>query len=147
MSSRLGVTELQHVLVLSDDIDRARDFYEQALGLRAGYRPPFDFTGYWMYAGATPCLHLADRASYRAHAETIGLEVPGSISGPGQVDHIAFGATDHDAVAERLARAGVEPVRRQIPGGGPRQFFFDDPDGQRVEINVMPEGRAGGGDD
>ena len=56
----------------------------------------------------------------------------------GQVDHIAFGATDYDAVAERLVRAGVEPVRRQIPGGGPRQFFFDDPDGQRVEINVMP---------
>jgi catechol 2,3-dioxygenase-like lactoylglutathione lyase family enzyme len=143
MSDSLGVTELQHVLVLSDDIDRAREFYEQVVGLRAGDRPAFDFTGYWMYAGDTPCLHIADRASYRAHAEGIGLEVPERISGPGQVDHIAFGASDYDAVSDRLARAGVEPVRRQIPGGGPRQLFFEDPDGQRLEINFREAGSDG----
>ena len=40
MSAGLGVTELEHVLVLSADIDRAREFYERALGLRAGDRPP-----------------------------------------------------------------------------------------------------------
>jgi catechol 2,3-dioxygenase-like lactoylglutathione lyase family enzyme len=143
MSGSLGVTELQHVLVLSDDIDRAREFYEQVLGLRAGDRPTFGFTGYWMYAGDTPCLHIADRASYRTHAEGIGLEVPQRISGPGQVDHIAFGASDYDAVSDRLARAGVTSVRRQIPGGGPRQLFFEDPDGQRLEINFREAGSHG----
>jgi catechol 2,3-dioxygenase-like lactoylglutathione lyase family enzyme len=142
----MSVTELQHVLVLSDDIDRSREFYERAVGLRAGERPAFEFTGYWMYAGSTPCLHIADRASYRAHARKLGLEVPKRISGPGQVDHIAFGATDYQEVSERLASAGVQPMRREVPDGGPRQLFFFDPDGQRVEINVIESSQEGGGD-
>jgi catechol 2,3-dioxygenase-like lactoylglutathione lyase family enzyme len=136
MATEAGVTELQHVLVLSDDIDRAAAFYERALGLRVGPRPPFDFTGYWLYAGQRPCLHIADRTSYRAHARGYGLEVPERVEGPGPVDHIAFGAEDYRAACERLTGAGVQPVCRQVAGGGPRQLFFFDPDGLRVEINV-----------
>jgi catechol 2,3-dioxygenase-like lactoylglutathione lyase family enzyme len=133
-----GVSELEHVLVLSDDIDAARDFYERAVGLRTGDRPPLEFAGYWLYAGSAPCLHIADRAAYEAHAETLGLTVAGARdrSRAGPVDHIAFTAADYAAVSERLARAGIKPVRNDVPGGGPRQLFFDDPDGLRVEINV-----------
>ena len=130
-----GVSELEHVLVLSDDIDAARDFYERAVGLRTGERPPLAFAGYWLYAGEAPCLHIADRAAYAAHAQTLGLTVSGA-SGRGPVDHIAFNAADYAAVSERLARAGITPVRNDVPGGGPRQLFFNDPDGLRVEINV-----------
>jgi catechol 2,3-dioxygenase-like lactoylglutathione lyase family enzyme len=139
MSAELGVSELEHVLVLSTDIEAARDFYERVVGLRIGDRPPLQFDGYWLYAGEMSCLHIADRAQYAAHAQTMGLEVgePGSAAaGGGAVDHIAFSAADYDAVSKRLARAGIEPVRNDVPGGGPRQFFFDDPDGLRVEINV-----------
>jgi catechol 2,3-dioxygenase-like lactoylglutathione lyase family enzyme len=133
-----GVSELEHVLVLSDDIDTARRFYESALGLRAGDRPPLEFDGYWLYAGAVACLHIADRGSYRAHAATLGLSVGDHAGGvgSGSVDHIAFNASDYDAVTARLASAGIEPVRNDVPGGGPRQLFFNDPDGLRVEINV-----------
>jgi catechol 2,3-dioxygenase-like lactoylglutathione lyase family enzyme len=137
MSGSAGVTELAHVLVLSDDIERACDFYKRALGLRVGDRPPLEFDGYWLYAGPEPCLHIADRLAYRAHAETLGLSVPERAGGSGPVDHIAFSAGDYDELSERLARSGVEPVRNDVPGGGPRQLFFDDPDGLRVEINVM----------
>jgi catechol 2,3-dioxygenase-like lactoylglutathione lyase family enzyme len=138
MSDALGVSELEHVLVLSDDIEAACEFYERALGLRAGDRPPLQFGGYWLYAGETPCLHIADRDSYRRHARTLGLAVgerPGA-AGAGPVDHIAFSAADYEAVSTRLASAGIEPVRNDVPGGGPRQLFFDDPGGLRVEINV-----------
>jgi catechol 2,3-dioxygenase-like lactoylglutathione lyase family enzyme len=134
-------TALEHVLVLSENIEAAREFYEQTVGLRAGDRPPLAFDGYWLYAGDAPCLHLADRAQYAAHAQTMGLAVgaaapvgPGGPDGP--VDHIAFSAGDYDAVIERLDRVGIEPVRNDVPGGGPRQLFFDDPDGLRVEINI-----------
>jgi catechol 2,3-dioxygenase-like lactoylglutathione lyase family enzyme len=130
------VSELEHVLVLSDDIETASRFYERALGLRIGDRPPFEFTGYWLYAGDVPCLHIADRTSYRAHAQTLGLSVPAVAGGAGPVDHIAFAATDYDALTERLAAAGIKPVRNDVPDGGPRQLFFSDPDGLRVEINV-----------
>ena len=135
-----GVSELEHVLVLSDDIDAAREFYERAVGLRTGDRPPLQFDGYWLYAGSVPCLHIADRAAYRAHAATLGLDVSeagAGVGGPGSpIDHIAFSASDYEAVTGRLAAAGIEPVRNDVPGGGPRQLFFSDPDGLRVEINV-----------
>jgi catechol 2,3-dioxygenase-like lactoylglutathione lyase family enzyme len=133
-----GVTAMEHVLVLSDDIDAARHFYESALGLTAGDRPPLQFNGYWLYAGGVACLHIADRASYRAHAATLGLSVGERVFDPrtAPVDHIAFNASDYEAVTARLASAGIEPVHNDVPGGGPRQLFFDDPEGLRVEINV-----------
>jgi catechol 2,3-dioxygenase-like lactoylglutathione lyase family enzyme len=133
-----GVSELEHVLVLSDDIDAAREFYERALGLRTGDRPPLEFDGYWLYAGDVACLHIADRGSYRTHAAGLGLSVSARAAEPGTapVDHIAFSASDYEAVSARLASAGIEPVRNDVPGGGPRQLFFSDPEGLRVEINV-----------
>jgi catechol 2,3-dioxygenase-like lactoylglutathione lyase family enzyme len=134
----VSVTELEHVLLLSDDIDRARSFYEQTLGLESGPRPPLPFEGYWLYAGETACVHIADRTSYRAHAVTLGLDVGGRAAGPGPVDHIAFNGSDYDQLLARLDQLGVDAVRNQVPGGGPRQVFFDDPDGLRVEINVKP---------
>jgi catechol 2,3-dioxygenase-like lactoylglutathione lyase family enzyme len=140
------VTELEHVLVLTDDVEATCEFYCEVVGLRVGERPPLQFAGYWLYAGATPCLHIADRPSYRAHAETLGLGVPERVEGPGPVDHIAFSAGDYDELERRLARSGVEPIRNDVPGGGPRQLFFDDPDGVRVEINVKAPTTNAGGD-
>jgi catechol 2,3-dioxygenase-like lactoylglutathione lyase family enzyme len=136
MTGAPGVSALHHVLVLSDDIERSREFYERALGLRTGERPPLEFDGFWLYAGDRPCLHVADRGSYRAHAQTLGLTVPESAGGAGPVDHIAFIAPDYDAVSRRLQGCGVQAVHNEVPGGGPRQFFFFDPDGAQVEINV-----------
>jgi catechol 2,3-dioxygenase-like lactoylglutathione lyase family enzyme len=136
MSGAPGVSALDHVLVLSDDIERSREFYEGALGLQAGRRPPLEFDGFWLYAAERPCLHIADRSAYRAHARTLGLDVPERADGPGPVDHVAFVASDYDSVSRRLERCGVQPVRNDVPGGGPRQLFFFDPDGARIEINV-----------
>jgi catechol 2,3-dioxygenase-like lactoylglutathione lyase family enzyme len=136
MNTTPGVSALDHVLVLSDDIERSREFYEDAVGLRVGARPPLEFDGFWLYAGERPCLHIAHRGSYRAHAQTLGLTVGEQAGGPGPVDHIAFVAPDYDAVCQRLERCDLQPVRNDVPGGGPRQFFFFDPDGARVEINV-----------
>ncbi len=145
MSGAVGVRGLEHVLVLSDDIERSRRFYELALGLRAGERPPLQFAGFWLYAGATACVHIADRSEYRRHADALGLDVPARAPGPGPVDHVAFSAGDYEALSAQLAACGVEPIRHDVPGGGPRQLFFDDPDGLRVEINVMaPRTKAGG---
>ena len=49
----MSVTAMEHVLVLSDDIEATREFYCQVVGLRVGERPPLEFPGYWLYAGAT----------------------------------------------------------------------------------------------
>jgi catechol 2,3-dioxygenase-like lactoylglutathione lyase family enzyme len=131
----MSVTSIEHVLVLSDDIDATRDFYCAAVGLTVGERPPLAFPGYWLYAGTTACVHIAERGPYAAHASELGLSVPERDPGVGPVDHIAFSAGDYEALTERLERCGVATVTNTVPGG-PRQVFIEDPNGVRVEINV-----------
>ncbi len=127
---------LLHVLVLSDDIDATRDFYRELAGLDPGPRPPLEFPGHWLYAGDLACMHVADRAAYRAHASTIGLDVAADAGAPhaGGVDHVSFAGGDYEAALAALADRGLEPVVNRVPGG-PRQLFFDDPNGVRVELS------------
>jgi len=134
----VGVASLDHVLVLSDDIDASRDFYCAAVGVTVGERPPLPFPGYWLYAGGRPCLHIADREIYNDHARGSGLSVAGAAS----VDHLAFAATDYDEAAARLARGGVHAVRNEVPQAGLRQLFFDGPDGVRIEVNVFGQAQG-----
>jgi catechol 2,3-dioxygenase-like lactoylglutathione lyase family enzyme len=133
----MSAVGLEHVLVLSDDIDRTRDFYCDVVGLSVGDRPALEFPGYWLYADAIPCLHIADRRAYAAHAAGLGLAVSESDAGlgAGPLDHIAFVALDYEALTARLVERGVPAVTNVVPGG-PRQVFVEDPNGVRVEINV-----------
>lgn len=131
----MTIVGIEHVLVLSDDIERTRDFYCDVIGLSIGDRPPLEFPGYWLYAGVTPCVHIAERRAYARHAAGLGLTVPESDPGAGPLDHIAFSALDYDALTARLAERGVPSVTNVVPGG-PRQLFVEDPNGVRVEINV-----------
>jgi catechol 2,3-dioxygenase-like lactoylglutathione lyase family enzyme len=123
---------MEHLLVLTDDIDETRDFYNSALGLEVGERPPLEFPGYWLYAGDVPCLHVADRAAYTAHSKRVGI--PASAEA---VDHVAFSGGDYEEAVGRLERAGVEVATNTVPDVGLRQLFFEDPNGLKIEINVM----------
>jgi catechol 2,3-dioxygenase-like lactoylglutathione lyase family enzyme len=121
---------LDHLLVLTEDLEATKAFYCDALGLEVGDRPPLAFPGYWLYLDGAPCMHVADRKSYEAHAAGIGLRVDAT------VDHVAFAGADYDSLAARLEQAGVESVTNTVPGAGLRQLFLTDPNGVRVEINV-----------
>src|SRR3954462_12743307 len=125
----MPLTKLDHVLVLTGDIDGTRDFYRDALGLEVGERPPLEFPGYWLYASGVPCVHVADREAYIAHFATTGLTVSPPAEGTGALDHLAFSGDDHDAVLARLERTGVDPKRNTVPEIGMRQLFFEDPNG------------------
>jgi catechol 2,3-dioxygenase-like lactoylglutathione lyase family enzyme len=131
----MSVTSIEHVLVLSDDIDGTRDFFCEVVGLDVGDRPALEFGGYWLYAGTVAVVHIADRRAYAAHAAGLGMNVPETDTGAGPVDHVAFVGTDYDAVIERIERNRVPSVRLAGPGR-PRQVFIEDPNGVRVEINV-----------
>jgi catechol 2,3-dioxygenase-like lactoylglutathione lyase family enzyme len=129
----MPLDRLDHVLVLTDDIEATKTFYRDALGLVVGERPPFAFSGYWLYVDGTPCVHVADRSEYEAYTARLGLQV-----GP-TVDHVAFRGSDYDELAARLEAAGIDAVANEVPGGGLRQLYVTDPNGVRVELNVPAE--------
>jgi len=134
----MPLRKMEHVLVLTEDIDRTRDFYRDALGLEVGERPPLEFPGYWLYADGVPCIHVAARDAYTAHAADTGIPASPPAESTGALDHLAFSGDDHDEALARLERNGVEAKRNTVPGIGMRQLFFKDPNGVKIEINVMP---------
>jgi catechol 2,3-dioxygenase-like lactoylglutathione lyase family enzyme len=101
---------LDHLLVLTDDLEATRAFYCDALGFEVGDRPPLEFPGLWLCLDGVPCVHVADRAAFEAHAARLGLAV-----GRAPVHHGAF--------------ANVVPGRL-------RQLYVTDPNGVVVEVNV-----------
>lgn len=139
----MPLTQLEHYLVLTDDIDATRDFYCNALGMRVGPRPPLDFRGYWVYLREVPCIHIADWQSYRAHSDATGIAMSTRAPGTGPVDHIAFNAVDYDAVKARLTQYGIVASENVVPGVGLRQLFLSDPNGVMIELNIAAEPARG----
>jgi catechol 2,3-dioxygenase-like lactoylglutathione lyase family enzyme len=128
----MPLTRMEHLLVLTDDIDGTKDFYCRALGLEVGERPPLEFPGHWLYLDGVPCIHVADRDAYAAHSERLGI--PAS---PEAVDHVAFSGNDYAGALTRLQREGVEARTNAVPGAGLHQLFLEDPNGLKIEINVI----------
>ena len=132
----MPLTQLEHYLVLTDDLDRTRDFYRDALGLREGPRPPLGFPGYWLYLGDTPCIHIAEWNTYRTHSIAAGIGVSTPAPGTGPLDHIAFNAVELSGVKARLSAHEVAYSINEVPNAGLTQLFLLDPNGLKVEINV-----------
>jgi catechol 2,3-dioxygenase-like lactoylglutathione lyase family enzyme len=132
----MPLTQLEHYLVLTEDLDATRDFYRDALGLREGARPPLGFPGYWLYLGEVPCIHVAEWNTYRTHSIAAGISVTAPAPGTGPLDHIAFNAVDLSAVKARLAAHKIEYSVNEVPKAGLIQLFLKDPNGLKIEINV-----------
>jgi catechol 2,3-dioxygenase-like lactoylglutathione lyase family enzyme len=120
----MPIDGFQHVNIRTADLDRARDFYVHALGLRVGDRPPFASVGYWLYLGDVPVVHLVQLAP----DDTRG---PGS----GRLDHIAFHGVDIETTRETLTAAGIPFREAVVPRDNTVQIFIHDPDGLKLELN------------
>ena len=120
---------LQHVLVLTDELEATKAFYCDVLGLEAGERPLLPFPGYWLYADGVACVHVAEHGPYDAHAASVGLRAKAS-----PVDHVWFEAHGYEELVERLGAAGVEVTANHSAAG--IQLFFDDPNGARIELVI-----------
>jgi catechol 2,3-dioxygenase-like lactoylglutathione lyase family enzyme len=131
----MPLTRIEHFMVLAEDMNKSREFY-RALGFEDGFRPDLGFEGYWLYLGAVPCVHIADKLTYLARKGGYGDEDPGAATGGARVDHIAFNGQGCDAMMARLADLGVKARLNEVPGGL-RQLFVFDPDGVKIEMNFM----------
>jgi len=120
----MPIDGFQHVNIRTRDVERARDFYERALGLRVGDRPPFASVGYWLNLGAVPVVHLVQLAPDDTRD-------PGS----GRLDHVAFHGVDIEATRQMLTAAGIAFREAIVPRDNSLQIFIHDPDGLKIELN------------
>jgi catechol 2,3-dioxygenase-like lactoylglutathione lyase family enzyme len=126
---------MEHYLVLSDDIDKTKDFYCDVLGMRQGFRPNLEFPGYWLYVGDVPCLHIAEWQTYAVWTKEVGIPISSKARGTGPVDHIAFNASGFEDLRARLKQHGVKASENLLDEIGLRQLFFYDPNGVPIELN------------
>jgi len=101
-----------------------KEFYESVLGLSAGWRPPFKSTGYWLYLGTTPALHLV---------EDEGVDGSTGDRGP-IVDHVSFSCTGLRAFEASLKAKSIPFRRSEVPETSLVQLIFADPAGNGVEL-------------
>lgn len=120
--SSIGTVMLDHVTLRTAQMDAHRRFFEQLLGLQAGFRPDFGFPGYWLYADETPLVHLIPNQDHdqRDTQETI--------------DHIAFRVHDIEGATQRAVAGGYVHSRSDLPALGERRLFVQTPTGLRIEL-------------
>jgi catechol 2,3-dioxygenase-like lactoylglutathione lyase family enzyme len=121
---RMSVAAMNHFTVLSDNLEATRRFYCDLFGFKVGWRPPFQFPGWWLYAEGedSAILHVI-------HQDPLPTERAGVL------DHMAFSAKDLPATVATLKHEGIDYELRRLPGGGIWQLFFHDPHGAKVEFD------------
>lgn len=132
---------LGHYSIRTNDLDASRRFYTEALGLRVGFRPPFNFPGLWLYADEDETdfgvVHIigTDGESADSLKDYLGDRASDTESGGGVIDHMAFIANDFAGTKERLARLQLDYTERAVPSLNLSQIFVLDPSGVTIELN------------
>ena len=109
------------------DLERARQFYADVLGLEELPRPAFDFDGAWFRAGPQQ-IHLivmpaAEAARRRGTLETRGY-------------HLALRVRSYRETLDHLHALGVPSIDRPRNKTPWPQIYVSDPDGNVIELSA-----------
>ncbi|HEV2579912.1 MAG TPA: VOC family protein [Ktedonobacteraceae bacterium] len=146
---KVRVTRLAHVGLWANDVAAQTRFYRQMLGfnLRATEIHPTDDEV--EFEDANTFLSLGDEHHCLGLFNDIRGDAGGRSNGRSPVQnsrlhHIAFEVDDDAALAalaERLNRTGIELMLKPRDGNPDMgdTLWFSDPDGNAIEISVMPD--------
>jgi catechol 2,3-dioxygenase-like lactoylglutathione lyase family enzyme len=128
------LTGINHIAVMTDDLDRFVDFYTDVFGLEVVFEETTPaFRHAILRTGADSWLHPA-----QVVGNTHGAALPAMFE-RGHLDHLALNAASADAFADlrrRLVARGA--CRGQVEDlGAFHALWFEDPDGMRVELTVI----------
>ena len=117
---------LDHATINTLDLEASITFYEQFLGMKAGWRPDFAVDGAWLYpqGGDYPIVHLIVR-----ERPTDG----------GKFDHVAFRSHDLSAYLDKVKASGSWYSAMPVPETTLVQVQHYDPNGVLIEVNFDGE--------
>jgi catechol 2,3-dioxygenase-like lactoylglutathione lyase family enzyme len=127
MPESLPIESLNHVALTTRQLAQSRTFYRRVLGFREVERPNFSFAGAWLFNHGL-MIHLIEKPE----APLSGGEIQT------RENHVAFQTGDLGRVEQLLNEHGVTYRTSSIADTGIRQIFFQDPDGNHIEIGSYP---------
>jgi len=126
MPEPMGV---HHVTILVTDLERARKFYGDLLGLREKTDiPEFGKPLIWYQVGTTQ-IHLLPK-------EYVPVIRFNHLTHLAWNRHVALGIEDFSEIRDRLEKAGIDYCENPNAGLGMKQLFFQDPDGNGLEFMI-----------
>lgn len=118
----MKMLRLDHVNVRTNRLSEMVAFYENALGLKSGARPPFPFPGAWIYAGDAAIIHL------------VGVDEECASVEP-KIEHFAIQASGLKELVENLKSMGIDHSIDAVPGVPIVQVNLADVDGNHIHID------------
>ena len=133
----MAISKLDHYSIRTKDLEATRRFYNDVMGFGEGARPQFPFPGSWHYNNGVAVVHVVgidpnDPAGLLAY---LGDRPMSDDVGTGTLDHVAFVASDVEAMRQHFAAKGIATRERSIPNMNLHQIFLDDPNGVVIELN------------
>ncbi|WP_216828646.1 VOC family protein [Alkalihalobacterium elongatum] len=119
--------ELHHVSLPVTDLERAKSFYSEILGLKELDRPNFDFAGAWFQVGNQQ-IHLIVLPESKMIKKNHEINTRDA--------HFALRVENYDAALEWLKKHNVPHKENRYSKSGFAQIFCCDPDGHIIELNV-----------
>ncbi len=130
----MKVNALDHVNIITADLDGTCDFYAELLSLERRDAPPplTPQTAQWMYDEAgRPILHINSLDCIRTYDREVA---PGPT---GSIHHVALNCSGYDDVMARLNARDMDHQVNIIEAIGLRQVFTQDPNGVLLELNFF----------
>ncbi len=132
----MSVSAIDHVNLLTDDLEATCRFYESVLELRRGESPSASrgVKGAWMFDTSDhPIIHIVVRGSLGSYGEGHEPGLPTNA-----IHHVAFRCQDFAEARSRIEALGLE---HQVNDGmfGLRQIMLKDPNAINIEMNFTGE--------
>ncbi len=130
------VNALDHINIITADLDGTARFYVELFGLerRNGPPPLTPHKAQWMYDDAgRPIFHINSLDCPRTYERQVAAGPTGSIH------HIALACTGYDEMTARLDTRGLERQVNTVEAIGLRQIFTMDPNGVLLELNFFAD--------
>ncbi len=138
----MRISALDHVSLVTTNLDRSMAFYRDVLGLHQIERPGFASRGAWMASGSLEIHLTINPAGHLRPAPHIDT---GDIHFAARVERFDDFVTQLESLGYREDRPDGDPKRLVFRLGGPapyKQLYLLDPDNHLIEINDAPLKRA-----
>jgi len=133
----MQVEALDHVNIITDDLDGTARFYEELLGLERRDAPPplTPETATWMFDSEDRAIfHINSLDCIRTYDREV---TPGDLTGA--LHHVALRLKGYEEMKARLDARGADYKENLVEAINLRQIFTADPNNVLLELNFFGE--------